>query len=204
MTEKKSGNVFVISAPSGCGKTTVVKKVIGSTTCLERSVSVTTRKPRTGERPGRDYQFISENVFKRKVKNGDFLEWAQNFGYYYGTLRKHITDVLKKGSDIILTIDVKGAAQIQRKMPGSVLVFIMPPNCEELARRLKKRATDDAKAVEERLRTARREITQAAKYDYHIVNDNLSDAVLKLKAIIIAKRCEIKKARQRSRKEVAA
>jgi len=154
---------------------------------------VTTRTPRGKERPGKDYIFVSDAVFKRKVKSGDFIEWAQNFGYYYGTPRKNVGDALKKGKDVILTIDVKGASQIRRKIPGSVLVFIMPPSAKVLERRLKARATDKAAAVSERLKTAKKEIAQAHKYDYVITNDELDRAINMLQSIIIAKRCEAHK-----------
>jgi len=188
---KKEGNVFIVSAPSGCGKTTIVNRILHDLREIKRSVSATTRRPRAGEIANEDYYFISEQAFKNKVQKGEFLEWAKNFGYYYGTIKKNVMDCIKSGKDIILTIDVKGAAQAKKKMPESVLVFISPPSFDDLAKRLRKRATDKQKEVKERLKVAKKEMTQAKKYDYIIVNDSLKCAVDKLRSVIIAKRCEI-------------
>lgn len=187
---RTQGNIFVISAPSGCGKTTIVSGLLSGEKNIERSISATTRPARKGEKHGRDYYFVSERSFVGKVKSGKFLEWAKNFGYYYGTPGDIVSAKLKKGIDIILTIDVKGAAQVKKKIPGSVMVFIMPPKFEDLEIRLHKRATDGDGEIRNRLCIARKEMAYSKNYDYIIVNDKLDEAVKHLKAIVIAKRCE--------------
>lgn len=186
----KKGKVFIISAPSGSGKTTVVSKVLKTLKNIKRSISVTTRNPREGEKKNKDYIFVSEKVFRNKCVKKEFVEWAKNFGYYYGTLRKNVESQLEKGIDVILTIDVKGAIQVRKKIPDSVLIFIMPPSLKDLTNRLKKRATEKDKEIKKRLKIAEKEIKQSKKYDYIIINDVLSKAVRELKSIITAKRCE--------------
>ena len=189
----KRPKLFIVSAPSGCGKTTIVNKVLQSLRGVARSVSVTTRPPRGREKIKRDYDFVSEVSFKNKAKKGDFLEWAKNFGYYYGTPKKAVYDKLKKGKDLILTIDVKGALQVRKKISDCVMIFIAPPSLEELLRRLRRRATDKSKEISKRLRIAKKEISFSRKYNYIIINDKLEDAVRKLKSIIITERCRVDK-----------
>ncbi len=189
----KRPKLFIVSAPSGCGKTTIVNKVLQSLRGVARSVSVTTRSPRGKERIRRDYNFVSEVSFKNKAKKGDFLEWAKNFGYYYGTPKKAVYDKLKKGKDLILTIDVKGALQVRKKISDCVMIFIAPPSLEELLRRLRRRATDKSKEISKRLKIAKKEISFSRKYNYIIINDKLEDAVRKLKSIIITERCRVDK-----------
>jgi len=191
-SHKKHGNIFIISAPSGCGKTTVVARVLDELNGVVRSVSATTRKPRGSEKNGLDYIFLTEKSFKSMVAKGAFLEWAQTFGYYYGTPCGHVSRELKKGRDVILTIDVKGAAQVKKKAKDSVSVFLLPPDEKTLRKRLLKRDTDGPGEIKKRIDLARHEMRQAVKYDYVIVNDDLDDAVGKLAAIIIAKRCQVK------------
>jgi len=193
---KTNGTVFVISAPSGCGKTTIVDKLLKTVKNLKRSISITTRAPRQGETQSRDYFFISEKAFKKKVEKGSFLEWAKNFGYYYGTPKKNVHSLIKAGHDVVLTIDVKGATQVRKKMPDSVLVFIAPPNLDDLYGRLKKRATDSTKEVSNRLAIAKKEMIYSKKYDYIVINDKLRDAVECVKSIIMSKRCEVNKHRK--------
>jgi len=188
MPEK--GNLFIVSAPSGTGKTTVVNGVLRKVRGLKRSVSATTRPPRKGEKQKKDYYFISETAFKNKAKKGEFLEWAENFGHYYGTPKKPVYAALKCGKDVILTIDIKGAAQVKRKVTDCVMVFIAPPSVEDLTRRLKKRSTDGLKEIKKRLKIAKKEMLFSKKYDYVIVNDKIKDAVERLKAVITAKRCK--------------
>ncbi|NQT21829.1 MAG: guanylate kinase [Candidatus Omnitrophica bacterium] len=195
MNEK--GNLFIVSAPSGTGKTTVVRALLKKMRGVTRSISVTTRPPRKGEKKKNDYCFISETSFKNKVRKGEFLEWAKNFGHYYGTPKKTVYATLKMSKDVILTIDVKGAAQVKRKKPDSVTIFIVPPSPRALVRRLKKRSTDGSKEIKERLKIAKKEMSFARKYDYLIVNDKIKEAVEKLKAVITAKRCKVDKNRNR-------
>jgi len=192
MTVKK-GNIFIVSAPSGCGKTTVVNGVINKTKGIARAITATSRLPRKGEKKNKDYYFLTEGVFKNKAKRGDFLEWTKTFGYYYGTPKKEVFNNLKKGNDAILVIDVKGAAQIKKKGIDCTLVFISPPSWAELVHRLKKRALDDSEDISIRLGVARKELAFSKKYDYLIMNKNLEEAIAKLRSIIIAKRCEIEK-----------
>ncbi len=187
----KKGTLFIISAPSGCGKTTIVNRVIKSLRNIKRSISATTRSLRADEKKNKDYYFISEKTFKENAKKGKFLEWATNFGYYYGTPKKKVLDALKNGKDIILTIDVKGATQVKRKMKKSVSVFVMPPSVKELEKRLKGRATDNNKEISTRLQVAKKEMAYSKKYDFVIINDNLNEAIGKLKSIIITKRCKV-------------
>lgn len=189
----KRPKLFIVSAPSGCGKTTVVNKVLQSLGGVTRSVSVTTRPPRGREGVRRDYYFVSETSFKNRAKKGDFLEWAKNFGHYYGTPKKAVYDKLKKGKDLILTIDVKGALQVRRKIPDCVMIFIAPPSLKELLRRLRKRGTDKSREISKRLRIAKKEISFSKKYNYIIINGRLEDAVRRLKSIIIAERCRVDK-----------
>ncbi|MFH1790827.1 MAG: guanylate kinase [Candidatus Omnitrophota bacterium] len=190
---KRTGSVFIVSAPSGCGKTTIVSAVVKKISGLKRSVSATTRRPRSGEKNGRDYYFISEKSFRMKAEKGDFIEWANNFGSYYGTPKKPLTAVLRAGHDVILTIDVKGAAQVKKRMPGSVMVFILPPGRGDLEKRLGMRGSDAKKEMRKRLNIAKKEMAYAKRYDYVIVNDILTEAVEQLRAVIIAKRCETKR-----------
>lgn len=193
---KKNGYLFVVSAPSGCGKTTIVTRVMRGMRGIRRSVSITTRRPRHGEANRKDYFFVSEQTFKNKVRRGEFLEWAQNFGYYYGTPRRNVLNRLKIG-DVLLTIDVKGAAQVKRKMPDSVLIFIAPPSIGELKKRLAGRGTDGRAQMAHRLAIAKKEMAYSKRYDYIIVNDRLDDAVEKVKSVITAKRCEVPKQHKR-------
>lgn len=189
--KKKQGNLFVVSAPSGAGKTTIVELVLEKTKNIQRSVSATTRKPRKGEKNKKDYFFYSEKMFKSKVKANSFLEWENNFGQYYGTPKGKVAERLKQGCDVVLTIDVKGAMQIKKKAPKSVLVFIAPPSMSELKKRLKGRATDNNKDINKRMIVAKKEMSYMKKYDYCVVNDNLKKAVDETVSIITAKRCEI-------------
>lgn len=185
----KKGRIFIISAPSGCGKTTLCRKLLKSAPWLNRSVSVTTRPQRSGEVNGRDYYFISKANFKKWIGQNRFLEWTRTYGWYYGTPKKPVSDLLKRGRDVLLSIDVKGALKIKRLYSGSVLIFIFPPSLKELEERLKKRKSDAKKEIKKRLRIVKRELDFADKYDYSVINDNVNNAVYKLKAIIIAERC---------------
>lgn len=178
------GLLFVVSAPSGCGKTTIGKQLVLSFKRLARSISVTTRPPRKTEANGKDYHFVSKKEFLEKRKKGEFLEWALNFGYYYGTLKKTVEANLKKGNDVLLIIDVKGAQRVKRAFKECVEIFIMPPSMAELEKRLKRRGTDTKKDIERRLDVAGREMRRAQDYDYLVVNDTVENTVRQLKFII--------------------
>ena len=191
MARKKS-KLFIISAPSGCGKTTLCEIVVRRMPDIVRSVSLTTRSPRRGERDNRDYIFVSRDIFRREIKKNNILEWAINFGHYYGTPRRRVLALLKKGKDVILAIDVKGAMKVKRRYPKSVLVFIAPPSISELMKRLKKRRTDNRIEIARRIKIARRELRYLPRYDYVVINDNIKDAAHRLQAIILAERCSTK------------
>lgn len=184
---RKAGKLFVISAPSGCGKTTLCNKLLEERLGLVDSVSMTTRPPRAGEREGVDYNFVSRKRFEDMVKSGKFLEYEDNFGHLYGTPRKAVADNLKKGKNVLLSIDVKGAMKV-RKVYGkkSVLVFILPPSLQALKARLQSRMSDAREAIATRLNTARKEMSYKKRYDYRVVNDKLAAAYRRLKKIVVA------------------
>lgn len=184
------GMLLVISAPSGCGKTTILKKVMADLSMLVFSVSHTTRSPRRGEADGRDYHFVSKEVF-HEISNRDpsgFLEWAEVHGNFYGTGKEEVARQRRAGYDVVLDIDVQGVVQICENS-DPVTVFIAPPSLDELENRLRGRGTESAETMAVRLANAEKEMVSAASYDYLIVNDRLVEAVESLRSIIIAERC---------------
>jgi len=187
---KRNGILFIISAPSGSGKTTLCTRLVESVDSLYRSISMTTRPPRTGEQDGMDYIFIEKPEFLKRQKKNEFLEWAKVFGEYYGTPKKHILHMLKRGSDVLLSIDVQGAMKIKRLKLDAVYIFILPPSLEMLRERLVNRSTDSKQAICERLNVAKKEVACSHKYDYAIINNKLELALDSLRAIIIAERCK--------------
>jgi len=188
--KKKTGTLFIISAPSGSGKTTLCTKLVELVDILYRSISMTTRAPRPGEKDGMDYIFIEKAEFLKRQKRKEFLEWAKVFGEYYGTPKKHILHMLKRGSDVLLSIDVQGAMKIKRLGLDAVYIFILPPSLTMLKERLVNRSTDSKDAIRQRLNIAKKEIACSRKYDYIIVNNRLESALDNLRAIIIAERCK--------------
>jgi len=189
MPEKKKGVVFIISAPSGTGKTTLVKKVMAQLPKLQFSVSFTTRPPRPNEKEGKDYRFLSTSSFQKMVKKGEFLEWAKVLGNYYGTARANIEDLESKGIDVILDIDTQGAKKVMEEIDDAISIFLLPPSPKALKERLLKREGGPLERIKFRLNNAEREIKQAKKYRYIIVNENIDETLEKLKAIIIAEQC---------------
>jgi len=182
---KREGKIFVISAPSGTGKSTVVKYIMKKNPYIKRSISYTTRFPREDEVDKKDYFFITPLEFKRKIKEGFFVEWAMVHGRYYGTSCSFINEVIKNGKKALLVIDVQGALQIRRKCPrNSILIFLLPPSLKELGKRLKKRGTETAKNFIQRLRTAKKEFHKIKYYDYLIVNDRIEGAAKEIKKIL--------------------
>jgi guanylate kinase len=181
--------LFVISAPSGAGKTTVCHRVLESIPYLAYSISHTTRPPRYGEKDGVDYFFVSEDEFLRMRERGDFLEWALVHNNYYGTAKRQISDCLGSGKDILLDIDVQGARQVRDQLSEAILIFILPPSWEVLEERLGKRQSDDEDALKLRMANARNEVRAVREYDYIIINDDLDEAVRNFKAIVQAERC---------------
>lgn len=184
--ENKKGRVIIISAPSGCGKTTIVEKLLERNGSLKRSVSYTTRRPRVGEVNGKDYFFISEEEFASRKANGEFLESEENFTEKYATGKDQVRNALEKGKDIVLSIDVKGAAKVMEQFPDAVSIFIMPPSKEALRERLKGRATDDDRQLALRLEEAEREMASSGEYRYKVVNSDLDKAVDEVERIINA------------------
>ena len=178
------GRLYVISAPSGAGKSTICKAVLERISNLKYSVSYTTRSPRGGEKNGIDYNFVSKDDFLAGIHNGTWAEWAEVHGNYYGTSAEFIDDVLRSGNDVLLDIDVQGARQILKRYPDSVTIFIMPPSSAALRKRLLRRGTDSREAIEHRLANADEEMNQRGRYRHIIVNDRLSEAVATLSAII--------------------
>lgn len=181
------GRLIIFSAPSGCGKGTMLAEIVkkGNYHC---SVSATTRQPREREKHGVNYYFISNEEFEQKIKDGAFLEYAGYCDHYYGTLLSEVDDYLEKGVDVILEIEVQGAIKVMQKRPEAVSVFVMPPSIKELHRRLKKRGTESDEVIEKRVAEATYEMAQAKKYNYIIVNDVLEDAVSDFCAIMRAEK----------------
>jgi guanylate kinase len=182
--------VFIISAPSGSGKSTLVNEVRQIVPDLYFSISYTTRSPRGSEQNGREYFFVSRAVFEDMIRHEEFLEYAEVFGHYYGTARRFLREAEQTGKDLLLDIDVQGAAQIKHKLPQAVSIFILPPNREELEKRLHNRSLDAADVIQRRLVTASREIENYSKYDYILVNNLVEESVATLKAILLAERLE--------------
>jgi len=186
---QRQGQLYILSAPSGCGKTTILKQVMANVDGLAFSISHTTRKPRRGEKNGVDYHFVIEKEFKEMREQNLFLEWAEVHGNYYGTSRVAVAEQLVKGEDIVLDIDVQGASIIHDdKSIEAVSVFVAPPSLTELEQRLRGRGTDSNEVIEVRLLNAAKELAAVAAYQYLVINDKLEDAVLVMQSIIIAER----------------
>ncbi len=179
----KRGHLFIISAPSGAGKTTLAKAVLQQFTDILYSISYTTRKPRAEERDGVDYHFISKQDFKKGINKGRWAEWAEVYGNYYGTSAEFIEKSLLSGCDIFLDIDVQGTLQILKHYPDSVTIFILPPSVNALRKRLEMRGSDSKAVIEKRLVNARKEMAHKKMYRHIIVNDTLSSAIEEISAI---------------------
>lgn len=188
---KRKGVLFIISAPSGSGKTTLCNRLVDSLGGLSRSISMTTRPPRSGERDGIDYIFIEKEEFLKRKKKNEFLEWAQVFNEYYATPKKYVKHLLAKGQDVLLSIDVQGAMKIKRLGVRAVYIFILPPSMVKLKERLISRSSDSKKEIMKRLRLAKKELSYLSKYDYVVVNNILESALNNLRSIVIAQRCRI-------------
>lgn len=179
------GRLFVVAGPSGAGKGTLIEELLRRHPTAWLSVSATTRAPRSGETHGVQYYFLDRAAFRDKVRNGDFLEWAEVHGNFYGTPRQSVIERLEGGRDVILEIDVQGARQVREKMPDAVGIFVMPPSLEELQRRLRGRGTESDSEIARRLRNAREENEAAKEYRYVVVNDDLRRAREELCAIYV-------------------
>jgi guanylate kinase len=183
-----SGVLFVVSAPSGTGKTTVVERLVEICPNLHRSRSYTSRPPRAGETEGVDYNFISRSAFEAMVARGEFLEWADVFGNLYGTARRDTEAALAAGSDVVLVIDVQGAKQVRERVSGTVGIFVLPPSFQALESRLRGRSQDEPAIIGRRLETARSEVSAVEAYEYVVVNDTMDQCVAELAAIVAAER----------------
>lgn len=180
----KKARLIVFSAPSGSGKTTIVKSVLSNYKNFVFSISATTRSKRSSEKDGVDYYFITEDEFRNKIDSGDFIEWEKFYDYYYGTLKSTINNNLKNGLTTVFEVDVKGAINIKKAYPDAILIFIAPPNIEELKNRLINRNTETEEDLQKRIARAEMELGYKDQFDYVIVNSNLDDAKKEVKNII--------------------
>ncbi|MEJ1958461.1 MAG: guanylate kinase [Nitrosomonadales bacterium] len=181
-----SGNLFIISAPSGAGKTSLVKALLANNKEIDLSVSYTTRAPRPGETDGKDYHFVSRETFLNMAKHGDFLESAEVYGNLYGTSQSWIRTETANGRDILLEIDWQGAAQVRGKFPGCISIFILPPSLQALQDRLKGRQQDSDEVIARRIASAKEDVMHVAEFDYVIINDKLDEALQQLNAVVVA------------------
>ena len=188
MEKRNSGGIFVVSAPSGAGKTTLCKQLVKTVDNIRTSVSFTTRQPRPGEIPDEDYSFVVEKEFSAMIDRGDFVEWARVHGNFYGTSRLKLEELVGAGYDVLLDIDTQGARQIRKVFDNAVSIFILPPSMKELKHRLEGRMSNSAEDMNRRLQRAVDEIREYKMYDYVIVNDIINTSLKKLEAIIIAER----------------
>lgn len=186
---EKKGKTFIISGPSGVGKSTVLRTLFEGRDDLYFSVSATTRAPRPTEMPDVDYRFIEAETFRQWIGEGEFLEYAEYVGNFYGTPKRYVDEAMEAGKDVILDIEVQGAAQVHELRPEVVRIFVAPPSWEELERRLKARGTDSPEKIQERLLRAKVELESADSYDYFVINDTVERAVKELRAIMLAEHC---------------
>lgn len=193
----RRGIIFIVSAPSGAGKTTISRAAVRQIGGLTPSVSLTTRNPRNGEVEGIDYQFVSEEEFQRSLEADQLAEWARVFDACYGTPRRPLEDAIRDGRDMLLDIDVQGARSLRAGYArDAVTIFVLPPSFEELAERLRGRGTEDAEAIARRLTRAREEFRAYPEYDYLIINANLADSMAQLGAIVRAERLRVARLRE--------
>ena len=196
LSPPRRGIIFILSAPSGAGKTTISRAAVKAIAGLEASVSLTTRKPRDGETVGVDYRFVSEEEFRRCQDSGDLAEWARVFESSYGTPRAPLETAVAAGRDILLDIDIQGARQIRDKYrDDAVTIFVLPPSFTELEDRLRRRGTEDETKIQHRLNRAREEAEAYPEYDYLIINDEVNDSIARLEAIVKAERLKVARLR---------
>lgn len=189
--QKKTGQVIVISAPSGSGKGSVINGLLQKNNNMWLSVSTTSREIRSNDIPGVTYNFVTKNEFEQKIKEGYFLEYTNYAGKYYGTPRGPIKNKIEEGTDVILEIEIEGASNIKKLIPEAIFIFIMPPSLKTLVKRLKKRGTDSNDKIIKRFHAAYKEINEISKYNYVVINDDLEEAINKVEAIIKAEKCRV-------------
>ena len=189
--EKKTGQVIVISSPSGAGKSSIVKALLEGDNNLWLSVSTTTRAIRPGEKEGVNYNYVDKEDFIKKIDEGYFLEYTNYAGNYYGTPKKFIKEKIEHGTDVILEIEIEGAANIKKLIPEAIFIFILPPSLKVLLKRLKNRNTDSNEKIIERFHQTYKELNEITKYNYVVVNDVLEDAINKVESIIKAEKCRV-------------
>ena len=194
--EKKKGQLIVLSGPSGVGKSTVIAEIMSQRDNIYFSVSYTTRAPRVGEQNGINYNFVSREEFEGMIQRGELLEHAEYVNHYYGTSLKLIQEKLEAGIDVLLDIEVQGAAKVRQRCPDAIFIFIIPPSFEELSRRLHRRNTDSEEVIQGRLEKAKVEFQQVQNYDYLVINDKVANAVAEIEAILVAAECQVKNRKQ--------
>jgi guanylate kinase len=192
-----TGYLYIVSAPSGAGKTTLVRLLLENDPGIHLSISYTTRAPRSGELDGREYHFVSVPDFQAKIASGDFLEWAEVHGNFYGTSKSWIEAEMASGFDVLLEIDWQGAQQVRKVFPAAIGVFVLPPSLDALACRLSGRGTDSADIIARRLAAAKHEMRQVSEFDYVIINDDLQQALADLLSVVRASRLRYAAQRQR-------
>lgn len=183
----------MVSAPSGAGKTTLCKELVSVVPGLHHSISYTTRQPRPGEVHGREYFFVDDAVFQDMVQRNEFAEWAPVYGHFYGTPRSTVTDLMEKGIDVLLEIDVQGAMQIKKKFADAIYIYILPPSIEALRARLLSRGSDSPEEIQRRLQKAREEVWSYREYYYIVRNEDMTQALKELQAIVLAERSKTKR-----------
>ncbi|MFN6971571.1 MAG: guanylate kinase [Rheinheimera sp.] len=191
------GNLFILSAPSGAGKSSLIHALLGQNQDMQLSVSHTTRAPRPGEVDGVHYHFVSVDEFKALIAQNNFLEWAEVFGNYYGTSRTAIEQVLAQGRDVFLDIDWQGARQIKQQVPSVLSIFILPPSVAELEKRLNQRGQDSQEVIAKRMQQAKSEISHVTEYDYVLVNDDFQQCLKDLQQVVLGQRLTLQKQQQR-------
>ena len=198
----ESGQLFIVSAPSGAGKTTLVERLVEQTPQLRMSRSYTSRAARQGEADGVDYNFVTRPQFEAMAARDEFLEWAEVFGNLYGTSRKDTDRPLAAGDDVVLVIDVQGARRVRQQLVPATTIFVMPPSYAVLEQRLRGRSKDSEAAIQHRLQVARDEVASFAEYDYIVLNDEVTAAVERLRGIVIAERARLARTRGQAQRIV--